>query len=80
MYPGHDDELAQVRDDYKAVFAQVFCDLFAVRYRLYILVGSFDFKDTPRGNQAVRKRIVGFGFLVGGYQRAVRRPSPMLRG
>ena len=72
MYPGHDDPLAQVGDYHKAVFTQVFCDLFAVRYRLYILVRRFDFKDTARGNQAVRKRIVGFGFLVGGYERAVR--------
>ncbi len=73
LHPGHDDPLAQVSDDHQAVFAQVFCDLLAARDRLDILVGRFDFDDAPRGNQPVRERIVGFGFLVGGYQCAVRK-------
>ena len=73
LHPGHDDPLAQVRNDHQSVFAQVFCDLLAAHDRIDILVGRFNFEDAARGNQPVRERIVGFGFLVGGYQRAVRQ-------
>jgi hypothetical protein len=75
LHPGHDDPLAQVGHDHKTIFAQVFCDLLAAHDRIDILVGRLDFEDAARGNQAVRKRIVGFGFLVSCYQRAVRKAS-----
>ncbi len=73
LHPGHNHPLPQVGDDHESVFAQVFCNLLAARNCLDILVGGFDFQHATRRNHSFRERVVGFGFLVGRYQRAVRQ-------